>query len=410
VVARWLPIDRRLPREVHLLQSGLVVNALGNGAANPFVVVYLHQVRGIPLGLAGLAAGTGACAALLGTLWGGSLADRIGSRRTVVFGLACSAAAFALYPLLREARQAFALALLGGIGGGIWISGQGALLAKVTPPELRHAAFAQQRVAANLGLGLGGLLGGVVAASGAWTALFAANALTFLAYAAVVLRLPEAAPTRRAGGYGVVARDALLARLVLVNAAYVAAAISLLSAIAPVFATTIVGVGEGAVGLLFLLNTMTIVSLQMPIARLQEGRRRARSLSLIGVVFAASWLVLSEAEGFVLLAVAFVLFALGECVYDSVYGPLVAAIAPEGLVGRYLAASGLSWQLGFVAGPAIGGAALAWSAGTFWVGTALVCLAAAALALTLDARLPAAARRTPQPAGPRQVPRPTAGR
>jgi hypothetical protein len=46
----------RLPRAVYILQAGLLVNAFGNGAANPFLLVYLHNVRGIPLGLAGLVA------------------------------------------------------------------------------------------------------------------------------------------------------------------------------------------------------------------------------------------------------------------------------------------------------------------------------------------------------------------
>lgn len=38
---------------------------------------------------------------------------------------------------------------------------QSALPAAIVPPELRHVAFAQQRVVANVGLGLGGFLGGV---------------------------------------------------------------------------------------------------------------------------------------------------------------------------------------------------------------------------------------------------------
>ena len=47
LVARRL--NGGLPRSVYLLQSGLVLNALGNGAAAPFLVIYLHDVRGIPL-------------------------------------------------------------------------------------------------------------------------------------------------------------------------------------------------------------------------------------------------------------------------------------------------------------------------------------------------------------------------
>jgi hypothetical protein len=64
----------RLPRAVYILQAGLLVTAFGNGAANPFLLLYLHDVRGIPLGLAGLVAATNACTALVTAA--GALSER----------------------------------------------------------------------------------------------------------------------------------------------------------------------------------------------------------------------------------------------------------------------------------------------------------------------------------------------
>jgi MFS family permease len=86
--------SNRLPRDVYVLQAGLVVNAFGNGAAGPFVVIYLHDVRGIPLGVAGLAASTSAVCALLASLVAGALADRRDARSTMFGGLAVSTLAF----------------------------------------------------------------------------------------------------------------------------------------------------------------------------------------------------------------------------------------------------------------------------------------------------------------------------
>ena len=108
----------RLPRSVYVFQSGLVINAFGNGAVNPFIVVYLHEVRGIPLGLAGLAGSTSAFCGLAGTVWSGSVADRFGARRAMLGGLAASAIGFALYPLIREAWEAIVLAGIAGAGTG----------------------------------------------------------------------------------------------------------------------------------------------------------------------------------------------------------------------------------------------------------------------------------------------------
>src|SRR5436189_159007 len=51
-------LNPQLPQDVWILQLGGLVNAFGNGIMLPFLVIYLHNVRGIPLGIAGLVAAT----------------------------------------------------------------------------------------------------------------------------------------------------------------------------------------------------------------------------------------------------------------------------------------------------------------------------------------------------------------
>src|SRR4029453_13475873 len=57
-------LDPHLPRQVWLVQIGGVVNALGNGIVFPFIVIYLHNVRGISFADAGFALAIGGAAAL----------------------------------------------------------------------------------------------------------------------------------------------------------------------------------------------------------------------------------------------------------------------------------------------------------------------------------------------------------
>jgi hypothetical protein len=71
----------------------------------------------------------------------------------------------------------------------------------------------------------------------------------------------------------------------------------------------------------------------------------------MAALFAAGWLLVlaagSHRLGYGLLLGGIVVMSLGECIYDSVRTPLIADLAPEGLGGRYQAAAGFSWQLGF---------------------------------------------------------------
>ena len=48
-------------------------------------------------------------------------------------------------------------------------------------------------------------------------------------------------------------------------------------------------------------------------------------------------------------------FAVGECLHGAIHAPLSVDLAPPQLVGRYLAASSISWQIGWIVGPAAGG-------------------------------------------------------
>jgi MFS family permease len=79
-----------------------------------------------------------------------------------------------------------------------------------------------------------------------------------------------------------------------------------------------------------------------------------------------------------------------------IYGPLVADLAPPELTSRYMAFSGFSWQLGFIVGPGLGALLLGAAGSGFWLAPAAACLLAGAAALRLEARLPAAVRRTPR--------------
>jgi predicted MFS family arabinose efflux permease len=149
-------LDPRLPRAVWLVQAGGVVNALGNGVVFPFAVIYLHNVRGISFAEAGFALAIGGAAALAAGVVAGPLVDRIGGRNTLVLGLLLQAVAFTLFPLIREPWHAFALFALDGVGTACFWPGQSTLLARLTPAEDRHSAYALQRVSMNLGIGLGG--------------------------------------------------------------------------------------------------------------------------------------------------------------------------------------------------------------------------------------------------------------
>jgi MFS family permease len=402
-------LDPRLPRSVWTIQAGLLANSFGTGMLMPFVLIYLHDVRGFSLATAGLVAGTFGAVAMVATPVAGSLLDRRSPRTIFVVSLLLLAAGYALFPLASAPWQAFLLMGVAGLGnGGLWPS-QSVLLIALVPQDRRHAAFSLNRMASNLGLGAGALTGGLVASTGSpgsFRLLFLLNAATFVLFAAsaLLVREPErAAPrsTGRSGSYRDVLRDRTFLAFMALNSTFVALGYAQLEAGLPVFAKHQGGVSESTIGLVFLANVVSVVLIQLPVSRLVEGRRRMRMLALMSTVWAAA-LLLVDAAGLggpaglaaVVLAVAGVVFGAGECLHGSITAPLAADLAPEELRGRYMAMSTNSFAIGFAAGPALAGAVLGLAPFALFPLAALGCLVAGALSLALESRLPAAVRVT----------------
>ncbi len=397
-----------LPRSVRTLQAGALVNALGNGLAYPFLFIYLHNVLGFDLATAGLIVGTSSAVGLVAGPVVGMLVDRVGGRLTLAGSLWLMAIGFGGYAFVDEPWQAFLASAVAGAGnGGFWPS-QSSLIAGLTPQEQRHQAFAMQRVMMNLGIGLGGLTGGLIATTSdpdSFTILFLADAATFVLYSLFLTRVPQpgraSRESTRPGGYGEVVRNRVFMGVVGLNFVFIAAGMAQLETL-PVYAKNEAGVTERGIGVLFFLNTLVIVLAQLPVARVLEGHRRMRTLAALGVVWAVALVIVPiagiELHGFAaaaLLAVTFCVIAVGECLHGTVQAPLVADLADHRLIGRYMAASAFSWGVGFTVGPAVGGVVLDHSPNLLWPAAAAVCLAAGAAALALERAIPSYARTTP---------------
>jgi len=411
VIGRYLRgLDPRLPRPVWIMEAGGLVNAFGNGITFPFLVIYLHNVRGFSLVTAGLVLAAGNAIGLLAGPISGPIIDRIGGRVTLAGALVLMAIGYGSYPLVDEPWHAFAAALVGGIGNGFFWPSQSTLLAALTPRPRRHAAFAMQRVSRNLGIGLGGVAGGLIATTSdptSFTILFLVDAVTFFGFVGALAFVPEPTLTDPeehapgAAGYLDVLRHRVFVAFVALNVLFVASGYAVFELL-PVFAKNEAGVSERAIGVIFLVNTLVIVLAQLPVSKLLEGRRRMVALAVMNGIWALAWLVVLATGAYmeallaaVLFAVAAAVFGVGETLQGPTQGALVADLAPDRLRGRYMAVSTTSWQLGFVIGPAVGGFVLEAEPLALWPLAAGVCLVAALGSLALERGLPRELRLTP---------------
>jgi len=237
--------------------------------------------------------------------------------------------------------------------------------------------------------------------------LFVVDAAAFLAMIFVLPLVPEPDDALEldvepgVGGYRQVTRDRVFLRLLSLNVVFIAAGYAAFELL-PVFAKNHNGVSERWIGVIFFFNTMALVVAQLPVARFAEGRSRMKMLAVMPAAFAACWLVvlaggagLDGTAAAVVFVAAATVFGLASCFHGPTQAALVADLAPARLRGRYMALSSMSWEVGFVIGPAIGGFVLASEPLALWPIAAGVLVLSVFPVLATEERLPPGLRRTP---------------
>ena len=348
-----------------LLLLAYALSAVGTGLVLPFTVLYLREGRHLPAEVVAAVLATIALAALASNLVSGLLADRRSPRAGVAAGTLVQAAGFALLGLAADPLPALAAAAAIGVGSGLFFPSWASLLASTASAEDRSRRFALAYLLSNGGVGLGAALGGQllhISRPETFTAAYLVDAATFVGVAAAALAGAPAAVAaeRSSAGYRVALRDPALLLLLAVNIAVVTFGFAQFDSGVPLLARRELGLSESAIGIAFAASTLTIVVLQWPIGRAVARVSRPAALVAAGVVWAVAWLALLPAaapagrQAAAQLMAFGVVFAVGECLLSPSFNPLVAEIAPAGMLGRYNAVVSTTWSLGTMAGPPLG--------------------------------------------------------
>jgi MFS family permease len=396
-----------LPAEGRWLLSTVAVQTLGRGLTLPFTIIYLHEVRHIELGLSGVLMAMIAVFALAVTGPAGSLTDRLGARLILILGtsaqlVGCVILAFATTPV----TVAIAFLFL-GINFGVSWPAFNALIAAVVTGPVRQQYFGINFALVNLGIGLGGVIGGIfvdVSRPETFTAIFLADAASMLVPLALFLgplrhlhgraEKPEH-DSEEPGSYLAILRQPRVLWLTLLTFVATFVGYGQMEAGMPAFARQFAEVSTQVVGFAFAVNTLVIVGLQFVVLGRITGRRRTRVFIVMSILWGVSWLLLGlgglvpgtvAATAFVLVFMA--VFALGETMLQPTIPAITNDMAPDHLRGRYNAISAGAFQAGTILGPVVAGVLLQHRLATVYVGMLVGgCALMVWLALLLERRI-----------------------
>ena len=353
------------------------------------LLVYLHDMRGFTNTFGGLLLAYGSLVSIIASSPMGALVDRIGPKKVIIGGLLLnSATAFSLSQVQTHFQAIIVMTGLNIAGQAIWPS-QSVILTRLTPERDRSKIFGFNFMLLNLGLGVGGLLSSLIIQRGdllSFQIMYWVDAGTFLLYLLIVLTLrgehvnkyipKENEP--KTGSY----RDLFeikplmflgIAGIILFTFGY-----GTIQAGIPVFATQFLGLSPKWLGIIFGVNTLSIVIFQPLVMRVIDKYSKYAALIAVGLVWALSWVFVGIAPYLPLFASGIALslsqfiFAVGEMIQAPTIPTLANELAPEHIRGRANSWMSLQWSVSGVLGPAITGLMLGADLATAWIITMFI--------------------------------------
>jgi predicted MFS family arabinose efflux permease len=357
----WRQLDQRIWR----MAFARTVNTMGLSLVMSFLGVYVVSERGYPAWLYGAIALGANLGQSLVNAWAGALSDRIGRRPLISTALLVRSLVIAILGtqvLLHAPLWSLAITMvISSALRGCFEPVAYALVSDVAAPDERIAAFALQRVGTNLGWAIGPALGGVLTLVVPYGAVFYFASVGLVVAGLVTRRVDDAAP---ASGHeraepvwrGVVqaSRDPVLAPLLLGTFLAALAHTQMFSTFA-IFMSDRVGLSKAEVGMLYTVNGVAVVILQLPAVLLIHRLGSTALLSSSSLLHGAGLALVGLASNFLGGAAAIFVITCAEVLHDPSHQAAVASVADPRRRGRMFGLAGLAQLLGVAVAPLLGG-------------------------------------------------------
>jgi MFS family permease len=350
-----------LPREVWLLFATNLINRAGMMVL-PFLVLYLTQELGFPTARAALMlAFYGASAIVFGPI-GGRLSDRIGALPVMRVSLIASGAVLLLFPLAKSFAAVSVMTVLWAGCAEMFRPASLAAITHVVAPEQRKQAFALNRLAINLGMSIGPALGGFLATV-SFRAMFVVDAATTLIAGAVLALTPWRAfsGVNSEAGNGYTERIAPVTIfhdkpfLVFLSGALLVGIVFFQHESAlPLYLVQYLSLSPAFYGMLFTINTLLIVALEVPLNTATAHWSNTRSLMIGCMLFAIGFGALGVIASAAGVIATVVVWTFGEMMLFPAMAAHLAEIAPENRRGAYMGAYSMSLSIALTIGPWMG--------------------------------------------------------
>ena len=367
---------RNIPKNIWVLSFATLINRAGTMVL-PFIALYARQEINVSTGDAGLVLACYGIGAFISSPFSGRLSDRLGTLMLMKVSLFSSGLFLIAYSFVTNFILFLVLSFLWAVLSEAFRPASLSFISSQVASDRRKTAFALNRLAINLGMSVGPVIGGLLSSIN-FSLLFYVDGITSIAAGIFILFFPwqetvidekqspemHSEPERKVSVF----RNKKFIYFMLVLIPVEMVFFQHIGAM-PLFIVNELGFSNATFGILIAINTVLIIFIEVPLnesMRLWEDRK---SLALGSLLAGVGFGIMALTETLSPIVISIVIWTFGEMILFPASGDFVAKISPEKQRGEYMGYFQMSFSFAFMIGPWLGAEVLEhFGSFNLWIG------------------------------------------
>lgn len=354
------------PKEVWALAGLTFINRMGTMVL-PFLTVYLTTILGFKFSTAGFIVSAFGFGSLVGSYYGGKLSSKIGANNVIMLSLFIGGIFFIFLQFFTSFYGLFVMIFLTSMFGEAYRPAMTTAIGDYVPKSATARSMSLIRLAINLGLAGGPMVGGFIAISLGYNWLFWLDGLTCIlaafCFGAISRHWKKQSET------GLETKETLTKDvdtpipalqnknyiLFLVGTFFIGVVFIQWFHSLPVFLKTHWNLKEDAIGILIGASCWIIVVIEMPLIHSIEKAGKIRNSLLYGIfLIGGSYLLFLLTGSFTLAMISITIWTLGEIIFMPLNNAIPINMSEKSNRGEYMSYFWMTWSVVHIVAPIIG--------------------------------------------------------
>lgn len=356
---------KNIPRSVWLLSLATLINRSGTMVL-PFLAIYMNRKIGVTPTAAGMVLMVYGLGALLTSPFVGRLADKVGSLTVMRLSLIFTGLMIVLYSFITDYNLIIVVTFVWAVISEAFRPANLSLISFETSADQRKTAFALNRLAINLGMSIGPVIGGFLTQID-YSLLFYVNGAssilsgTFLSFVKIESQSQENRSERAElreslspdkSKFSILSDRRFLffmLALIPVNLVF----FQFLGGL-PLYIVNELRYTEATFGILMSINTIMIVLIEVPLNNAMANWDDRKSMVLGSLLAALGFGMMAISSALVWLVFTIVIWTFGEMIFFPSSASYSTVISPEEKRGEYMGYYQMVFSFAFMFGPWLG--------------------------------------------------------